>query len=77
MTNHTTGIILALAGLCALVYTCIGFLKNRKNTKHVKLLVYAGFIGAIFFIVGMSIVSYASQEASITPYGFLKRTAKH
>ena len=77
MTNHTTGIILALIGLSALVYACIGFLKNRKNTKHIKLLIYSGIIGAIVFIVGMSIVQNTTdEERSFMPYGFLNTTAE-
>ena len=78
MTNHTTGIILALIGLSVLVYACIGFLKNRNHTKHIKLLIYSGIIGAICFITGMGIVSNTGgEEISFTPYGLLKTTSGH
>jgi len=78
VNNHLSGIILVLAGLVSLVYAGISLIKNTTRPNNVKRLLFSGIIGAVIFIVGMSIVINTTEEkVLLTPYGFLKTTASH
>ena len=74
MDNHITGIILALAGLTGVIYAGIAFLKNRGKTKHIKLILYSGVIGAVLFVIGLGLVIITTdKEIIFAPYGQLKQ----
>ena len=74
MDNHITGGLLSFLGFACLLYAGTCFLKNTKDNKNIKAVLYSGITGVIFIIAGISLVLHsAEEETGFIRYGSLKK----
>jgi hypothetical protein len=64
MEKRVLGIILSLLGVAGLIYAGISFLNGGEDTRNIKLIIFAGVLGAIFFFAGVGLVSNTNDKAS-------------
>ena len=58
--KRTFGFILTILGIGGLIYAAIGFVQNSEAAKS---LIVFGFLGAIFFFTGISLVRNTTDQA--------------
>jgi len=56
MEKRVLGIILTLLGVAGLIYAGIAFMNGGADNKNIKVIIFAGGLGAIFFFSGISLV---------------------
>ena len=56
MEKRVLGIILSVLGIAGLIYAGVTFLNGNMNTGDIKIMIFAGGLGAIFFFAGISLV---------------------
>lgn len=64
MEKRVLGIILSLLGVVGLIYAGIYFLQGGAETKNIKAIIFAGVLGAIFFIAGIGLIRNTNDKAS-------------
>lgn len=64
MEKRILGIILSILGVAGLIYAGIVFMNGGAGVKSVKLIIFTGVLGAIFFFAGVSLVSNTNDKAS-------------
>ena len=64
MEKRVLGIILSLLGVAGLIYAGISFLNGGEDTRNIKLIIFAGVLGAIFFFAGIGLVRNTNDKAS-------------
>ncbi len=64
MEKRILGIILSLLGVAGLVYAGISFLNGGNDTKNIKLIIFSGILGAIFFFAGIGLVRNTKDKAT-------------
>ncbi len=62
MEKRVLGIILSLLGIVGLVYAGISFLNGGTGEKNIKLIIFAGLLGAVFFFAGIRLVSNTKDK---------------
>ena len=50
------GILLSFLGIAGLIYAGIAFLQGDADTRNLKVILFAGVLGAIFFFAGIGLV---------------------
>ena len=56
MEKRVLGIILSILGIVGLIYAGISFVNGDADTKNLKIIIFAGVLGAVFFFAGISLV---------------------
>jgi hypothetical protein len=64
MEKRVLGIILSLLGVAGLIYAGISFLNGGEDTRNIKLIIFSGVLGAIFFFAGIGLVRNTNDKAS-------------
>ena len=64
MEKRILGIILSLLGVIGLIYAGVAFLNGGDNTRNIKLIIFAGVLGTVFFIAGVSLVKNTKDKAT-------------
>jgi hypothetical protein len=64
MEKRILGIILSLLGVGGLIYTGFIFLNGNAGTRNIKVIVFSGVLGAIFFFAGISLVKNTKDKAT-------------
>jgi hypothetical protein len=64
MEKRVLGIILSLLGVAGLIYAGISFLNGGEGKRNIKLIIFAGVLGAIFFFAGIGLVRNTNDKAS-------------
>lgn len=64
MEKRILGIILSLLGVVGLIYAGISFLSGGTDTKNIKLIIFTGILGAIFFFAGIGLVRNTKDKAT-------------
>jgi hypothetical protein len=64
MEKRMLGMILTLLGVIGLMYAGVSFLNGGEGTRNIKLIIFAGILGAIFFFAGIGLVRNTNDKAS-------------
>lgn len=64
MEKRILGIILSLLGVAGLIYAGISFMNGGTGEKNIKLIIFAGVLGGIFFFSGISLIRNTSDKAT-------------
>jgi uncharacterized membrane protein len=56
MEKRVLGVILSILGIVGLLFCGISFISGGYGEKNVKLIIFSGIIGAIFFFAGIALV---------------------
>ena len=56
MEKRVLGIVLSLLGIVGLIYAGFAFMNGDADTRNIKVIIFAGVLGAIFFFSGISLV---------------------
>ena len=64
MEKRVLGIILALLGAAGLIYAGISFMNGSADTQNIKVIIFTGLLGAIFFFAGISLVRNTKDKAT-------------
>lgn len=64
MEKRILGMILALLGIVGLIYAGLTFLNGNENQRDIKLILFSGVLGAIFFFSGISLVRNTKDKPS-------------
>lgn len=56
MEKRILGITLSLLGIAGLIYAGISFVSGGSDGKSIKMIIFAGVLGAIFFFAGIGLV---------------------
>lgn len=62
MEKRILGIILSILGIIGLLYCGISFISGGSGEKNVKLIIFTGIIGAIFFFAGIALVKNTKDK---------------
>jgi hypothetical protein len=62
MEKRVLGIILSVLGIAGLIYAGLSFLNGGAGQKTIKAIIFAGVLGAIFFIAGISPVKNTKDK---------------
>jgi uncharacterized membrane protein len=62
MEKRVLGIILSVLGIAGLIYAGLSFLNGGAGQKTIKAIIFAGVLGAIFFIAGISLVKNTKDK---------------
>lgn len=61
--KRTFGIILTVLGIAALIYFATLFINTNNTQREIKILIVYGFLGAIFFFTGISLIRNTRDDA--------------
>ena len=64
MEKRILGIILSLLGVAGLIYAGISFMNGGAGTRNIKVIIFSGILGAIFFFAGISLVKNTKDKAT-------------
>lgn len=64
MEKRILGIVLAVLGTIGLIYAGLTFLNGNALPREVKLMIFSGLLGAIFFFTGISLVRHTKDKPS-------------
>ena len=64
MEKRIFGIVLSLLGIIGLIYAGVYFLNGGGGVRNVKLITFAGILGVIFFVAGISLVKNTKDKAT-------------
>jgi uncharacterized membrane protein YozB (DUF420 family) len=64
MEKRMLGIILSILGIIGLIAAAIIFINGGDSSKHVKTILVAGILGAIFFFSGIGLVRSTNDRAT-------------
>jgi len=64
MEKRLLGIILSLLGVIGLIYAGVSFLNGGEGTRNIKLIIFSGVLGAIFFFAGIGLVRNTKDKAT-------------
>lgn len=64
MEKRLLGIILSLLGVFGLIYAGFSFMNGGTDTRNIKLIIFTGILGAVFFIAGISLVRNTNDKAT-------------
>ena len=56
MEKRLLGIVLSVLGIAGLIYAGFAFMNGGADTRNIKIIIFAGVLGAIFFFSGISLV---------------------
>ena len=56
MEKRVLGIVLSVLGIVGLIYAGFAFMNGDADTRNLKVIIFAGVLGAIFFFSGISLV---------------------
>ena len=64
MEKRILGIILSLLGVIGLIYAGISFMNGGTGTRNIKVIIFSGILGAIFFFAGVGLVRNTKDKAT-------------
>ena len=64
MEKRILGIILSLLGVVGLIYAGINFINGGSGTRNIKIIIFSGIVGAIFFFAGISLIRNTKDKAT-------------
>ncbi len=64
MEKRVLGIILSILGIIGLIYAGVTFMNGNEDTRDIKTIIFAGVLGAIFFIAGIGLVRSTKDKAT-------------
>lgn len=64
MEKRILGIILSILGIAGLIYAGIAFMNGGADTRNVKVIIFTGILGAIFFMAGIGLIRNTNDKAS-------------
>ena len=56
MEKRILGIILSILGIIGLIYAGVSFMNGGGTNKNIKVIIFAGVLGAVFFSAGISLI---------------------
>src|SRR5450432_14192 len=60
MEKRILGICLSVLGIIGLIYAGVHFVNGASGAKSVKIILFSGILGALFFFAGISLVRNTS-----------------
>jgi uncharacterized membrane protein len=63
MEKRVIGVILSLLGVAGLIYAGVSFLNGGEGERNIKLIIFAGVLGAIFFFAGIGLIRNTNDKA--------------
>ena len=64
MEKRVLGIILSLLGIAGLIYAGISFVNGNADTRNIKVIIFSGVLGAVFFFAGISLIKNTKDKAT-------------
>ena len=64
MEKRFLGILLSLLGVAGLIYAGISFMNGGEGERNIKVIIFTGIVGAIFFFAGIRLISNTNDKAS-------------
>ena len=64
MEKRILGIILSLLGIAGLIYAGLYFLNGGEGTRNIKLIIFTGVLGTIFFFAGIGLIRNTKDMAT-------------
>ncbi len=64
MEKRIIGVILSLLGVAGLIYAGMSFLNGGEGTRNIKLIIFSGVLGAIFFFAGIGLIRNTNDKAA-------------
>ncbi len=64
MEKRILGVILSLLGVSGLIYAGVSFLNGGDSTRNIKLIIFAGVLGAVFFTAGIGLIKSTHDKAA-------------
>lgn len=64
MEKRILGIILSILGAVGLIYAGISFLNGGDGTRNIKVILFAGILGGIFFFADIGLVRNTKDKAT-------------
>ena len=62
MEKRVLGLILSILGIIGLIYAGVAFLNGDADTRNIKVILFAGILGAIFFFAGIGLVQNTKDK---------------
>ncbi len=64
MEKRILGIILSLLGIAGLIYAGVHFMNGGEGTRNIKVIIFTGVLGAIFFFSGIGLIRNTKDKAT-------------
>lgn len=64
MEKRILGIILSLLGVAGLIYAGFSFINGGTGTRNIKIIIFAGLVGALFFFAGIGLIRNTKDKPS-------------
>lgn len=64
MEKRIIGIILTLLGVIGIIYAGISFVNGGAETKTIKIIIFTGIAGTIFFLSGIGLIRNTKDKAT-------------
>jgi hypothetical protein len=64
MEKRIIGVVLSLLGAAGLIYAGISFINGGEGVRNIKLIIFAGVLGVIFFIAGIGLIRNTNDKAT-------------
>jgi len=64
MEKRIIGVILSLLGVVGLIYAGVSFMNGGEGLRNIKLIIFTGILGAIFFVAGIGLIKNTNDKAS-------------
>ena len=62
MEKRILGICLSVLGIIGLIYAGLHFVNGTSGTRSVKMILFSGVLGAVFFFAGIGLVRNTSDK---------------
>ena len=64
MEKRVLGIILSLLGIAGLIYAGVSFMNGGNGERNIKMIIFTGVLGAVFFFAGIGLIRNTKDKAS-------------
>lgn len=64
MEKRILGFILSILGIAGLIYAGFSFLNGNAGTQNIKVIIFVGILGVIFFVAGISLIRSTKNKAT-------------
>jgi hypothetical protein len=64
MEKRILGIVLSILGAVGLIYAGISFINGGEGMRSIKLILFSGILGAIFFFSGIRLITNTHDKAT-------------
>lgn len=64
MEKRILGFILSILGVAGLIYAGFAFMNGNAGTRNIKVIIFNGILGTIFFVAGIGLIKSTNDKAT-------------